>query len=68
MPEKAPTRSIWGALNLRAERIGHGLKAYQDPELVEELATRQIPIEICITSNSTPDAVQPRRTSRAQLF
>jgi aminodeoxyfutalosine deaminase len=31
--------------------IGHGLTAWQDPELVEELATRQIPMEICITSN-----------------
>jgi len=43
--------SIWGALNLRAERIGHGLTAVRDHELVEELATRQIPVEICITSN-----------------
>ncbi len=49
--ETAGPESIWGALNLRAERIGHGLTAYQDPELVEELATRQIPMEICITSN-----------------
>lgn len=49
--ESATPESIWGALNLRAERIGHGLNAHQDPELVEELATRQIPIEICITSN-----------------
>ncbi|HEY7096327.1 MAG TPA: adenosine deaminase [Terriglobales bacterium] len=43
--------SIWGALNLKAERIGHGLSAWQDLELVEELATRQIPVEICLTSN-----------------
>jgi aminodeoxyfutalosine deaminase len=43
--------SIWGALNLRAERIGHGLSARQDPELVEELSRRQIPVEICLTSN-----------------
>ncbi len=49
--ENAGPESIWGALNLRAERIGHGFTASQDPELVEELATRQIPIEICITSN-----------------
>ena len=49
--ESTNAESIWGALNLHAERIGHGLKAYQDPELVEELAKRQIPIEICITSN-----------------
>jgi len=43
--------SIWGALNLGAERIGHGLTAIEDQELMEELATRQIPIEICLTSN-----------------
>jgi aminodeoxyfutalosine deaminase len=49
--ESAGPESIWGALNLKAERIGHGLTAGQDPELVEELAQRQIPIEICVTSN-----------------
>src|SRR6267378_3231757 len=49
--ETAGPESIWGALNLGAERIGHGLTAYQDPELIEELATRQIPVEICLTSN-----------------
>jgi aminodeoxyfutalosine deaminase len=49
--EYAGAESVWGALNLRAERIGHGLTASQDPELVEELATRQIPVEICLTSN-----------------
>lgn len=49
--ENAGPESIWGALNLKAERIGHGLNAYQDPELVEELATRQVPVEICLTSN-----------------
>ena len=49
--ESAGPESIWGALNLRAERIGHGLTAGQDPELIEELSERQIPIEICVTSN-----------------
>jgi adenosine deaminase/aminodeoxyfutalosine deaminase len=49
--ESAGPESIWGALNLGTERIGHGLTAYQDPELIEELATRQIPVEICLTSN-----------------
>jgi len=43
--------SIWGALNLGAERIGHGLTAIEDQELMEELSTRQIPVEICLTSN-----------------
>ena len=49
--ESAGPESIWGALNLGAERIGHGLTAWQDQELVEELATRQVPVEICLTSN-----------------
>ena len=49
--ECASPESIWGALNLHAERIGHGLTAAQDPELIEELAARQIPVEICLTSN-----------------
>jgi len=49
--ESAGPESIWGALNLKAERIGHGLTAGQDAELMEELAERQVPIEICVTSN-----------------
>ena len=49
--ETAGPESVWGVLNLHAERIGHGLTAWQDPELVDELATRQVPLEICLTSN-----------------
>jgi aminodeoxyfutalosine deaminase len=49
--ETGPAESVWGALNLRAERIGHGFTAAQDPDLIEELAYRQIPVEICLTSN-----------------
>ncbi|HKW15928.1 MAG TPA: adenosine deaminase [Terriglobales bacterium] len=49
--ESAGPESIWGALNLGAERIGHGLTACQDPELIEEIAERQVPVEICLTSN-----------------
>lgn len=49
--ETGPPESVWGALNLHAERIGHGYTAFHDTDLVEELAERQIPVEICITSN-----------------
>ena len=43
--------SIWGALNIKAERLGHGLHALEDPELLEHLVEQQIPVEICISSN-----------------
>jgi aminodeoxyfutalosine deaminase len=43
--------SIWGALNLGAERIGHGLTAWYDRDLVAELVERQVPVEVSLTSN-----------------
>jgi len=43
--------SIWSAINIGAERIGHGLAAQYDPQLLEVLAHKQIPIEINVTSN-----------------
>ena len=49
--ETGPPESIWGALNLRAERIGHAFTAAMDADLMEELAQRQIPVELCLTSN-----------------
>lgn len=49
--ETAGPESIWGAMNIGAERIGHGLNAALDDELMAVLAERQVPIEVCITSN-----------------
>ncbi len=36
---------------LRVERIGHGIRALEDPATVELLATRRVAVEICPTSN-----------------
>lgn len=49
--ETTGPESVWGALNIGAERIGHGLSIAQDPELVEVLAHKQVPVEICVSSN-----------------
>ncbi len=43
--------SIWAAINIGAERLGHGLAAQHDQDLVRILAERQIPVELNVTSN-----------------
>ena len=50
--ETAGANSVWGAINeLGADRIGHGVRAIEDMDLVKELVDRQIPLDICPTSN-----------------
>jgi adenosine deaminase len=41
----------------RADRIGHGTRLYEDPELEQYITDRRIPLEICITSNVQTKAV-----------
>lgn len=50
--ETSGPHAIWQALeHLGAERIGHGVRCLEDPDLVEHLRTRRIPLEVCPTSN-----------------
>ena len=50
--ETVGPESVWSALRgLKANRIGHGLRAIDDPDLVAYLAEKQVPVEACISSN-----------------
>jgi aminodeoxyfutalosine deaminase len=50
--EIAGPQNVWSALKLlHAERIGHGVRSIEDPELIEYLRMKTIPLEICPTSN-----------------
>jgi adenosine deaminase/aminodeoxyfutalosine deaminase len=55
--EIAGPESVWQAIEIGAERIGHGIRAIDDPKLVAHLAEKKIPLEVCITSNLRTGAV-----------
>ena len=56
--ESTGPESVWAALKLGAERIGHGIAAARDAELMRQLRERDIPLEICLTSNLHTGAVR----------
>jgi aminodeoxyfutalosine deaminase len=56
--EGTSPQSIWAALALGAERIGHGISAIEDEALMRHLRERGIPLEICITSNLVTGVVK----------
>jgi aminodeoxyfutalosine deaminase len=56
--ETTGPQTVWDALHeLGAERIGHGISAAQDPQLMAYLAENQITLEVCPTSNVRTRAV-----------
>ncbi|MGK5677018.1 adenosine deaminase [Micromonospora sp. URMC 106] len=56
--ETTGPQTVWDALrDLGAERIGHGISAAQDPELLAHLAEHRIGMEVCPTSNVRTRAV-----------
>ncbi|SIK10785.1 adenosine deaminase [Mycobacteroides abscessus subsp. abscessus] len=50
--EEGPPRYIWEAIDvLGAERVDHGIRAVEDPALLNRLAVDQIPLTVCPLSN-----------------
>ena len=50
--EEGPPSYIWEAINiLKVERIDHGVRADEDPALIEYLRETQIPLTVCPLSN-----------------
>ena len=50
--EEGPPGYVWGALDiLGAERIEHGVRSMEDPQLVARLRRDQIPLTVCPLSN-----------------
>ncbi|WP_036482835.1 adenosine deaminase [Myxosarcina sp. GI1] len=50
--EEGPPEYIWEAINLlEVSRIDHGVRSMEDPELLQYLAEKQIPLTVCPLSN-----------------
>ncbi|MCF2858574.1 adenosine deaminase [Pseudoalteromonas sp. SMS1] len=61
--------SIWQAINeLGASRIGHGVKAIEDPKLMDFLRDNRIGIESCLTSNLQTSTVASIETHPLKQF
>jgi len=56
--ETTGPESIWSAIrHLHVERIGHGTRAHEDPELLDYLQEHRTPLELCPVSNVCTGAV-----------
>ena len=50
--EEGPPEYIWEAINLlNVSRIDHGVRSMEDPELLDYLKEKQIPLTVCPLSN-----------------
>ena len=66
--EMAGPQSIRDAIEiLGAERIGHGIAAIHDEKLMDLLIERQIPLEICPTSNRRTGALDKLLAARGHV-
>lgn len=56
--ETGGAASVREAIECGADRIGHGIAAASDPALMETLRERDIPLEVCVSSNLRTGVVQ----------
>jgi adenosine deaminase len=67
--EAGGAKSVWETLNnFRPSRIGHGVRSIEDEKLVEYLATHNIHLEVCPTSNVQTNAIDVMNNHPADKF
>jgi adenosine deaminase len=67
--ESAGPESVWQAIHeLGAERIGHALRAVEDPALLEFMAEQRIGVESSLTSNVQTSSVPDYSNHPLRIF
>ncbi len=67
--EAAGPESVWQAIEgLGATRIGHGVRAVEDPRLLDHMVARRIGIEANLTSNVQTSTVRDYASHPLRLF
>lgn len=67
--ETAGPESVWEAVRLlKAERIGHGLHAVEDPRLLDALAEQGTVVDVCPISNQKTGSIAPGNPHPARQF
>ncbi len=67
--EEAGSESVWQALEeLHTDRIGHGISAVKDPDLMERLKEERIGLEINLTSNLQTNVVPSLHEHPLRVF
>ncbi|MFN0101719.1 MAG: adenosine deaminase [Bryobacteraceae bacterium] len=56
--ETSTAENVWEMVRMGADRIGHGIRAVEDPSLLAFLRERGIALEVCPTSNLRTGAVR----------
>jgi adenosine deaminase len=67
--EAAGAESVWQAIReLGAERLGHAVRAADDPALMDNIAEHEIGIESCLTSNVHTRSVSSYQSHPISIF
>ena len=67
--EAAGAENVWQAIReLGAERLGHAVRAAEDPALIDYIAKHEIGIESCLTSNLQTRSVRSYESHPLSLF